>query len=379
MKPSTKYDVFISYSRLDYVDKNKGVIPNNIVSKIKDTFEQEKISYWFDEDGIYSGDVWAKELPKRIEECLVFLFISSANSNQSEWTGNEIATAHMFKKHIIPFRIDNSVFNRSVIIYIAKLDYIDYHSNPDTSIPRLVDSIKKLVQEKKKEEELLIEKKKKEEEEIKKIEDAKLQSLIRNIEANCHSIVDYESKSEHSRGLARSLVRKINNEEQRLRFINLIDNSGCLFTEKKKLERERDELSKKVLSLQKEVEEKDKQILEHNANIQIWEVSLQSELSRHNEYIELLVTDKNEAEAERAQLVQERCELVDTISSLQTQLAQLAEERDKFADTISSLQKEKGEFTAQLNIIKRKNSIFGLIIIGLSLIILIFLGLVTLF
>ena len=30
------YDVFISYSRKDYKDKNDNIIPDNIVSKIKE-------------------------------------------------------------------------------------------------------------------------------------------------------------------------------------------------------------------------------------------------------------------------------------------------------------------------------------------------------
>ena len=52
-----EYDVFISYSRKDYVDECSGeIIPNNIVSQIKNVLENANFSYWFDEKGIYSGD-----------------------------------------------------------------------------------------------------------------------------------------------------------------------------------------------------------------------------------------------------------------------------------------------------------------------------------
>ena len=51
-----KYDVFISYSRKDYLDDNGNVINGNVISKVKDILTKENISYWFDEDGIYSGD-----------------------------------------------------------------------------------------------------------------------------------------------------------------------------------------------------------------------------------------------------------------------------------------------------------------------------------
>lgn len=38
------YDVFISYSRKDYKDKNNNIIPDNIVSKIKEALTIHPIS-----------------------------------------------------------------------------------------------------------------------------------------------------------------------------------------------------------------------------------------------------------------------------------------------------------------------------------------------
>lgn len=119
------YDVFISYSRKDYVDEQGNVLPDNILSKIKKAFKENGISYWFDEEGIYSGDEFASVLTRAIRESSVFLFVSSANSNSSRWTSNEISTALEFKKKIIPFRIDNSPYNDSVMMKIISLDYID--------------------------------------------------------------------------------------------------------------------------------------------------------------------------------------------------------------------------------------------------------------
>lgn len=136
-----KYDVFISYSRKDYIDENKQIIPGNIISKIKDLFDANGIKYWFDEDGVFSGDAFASEIAQNIKSARIFLFISSINSNASEWTSNEIATAHTYKKKIIPFRYDDSCYNDSVIIYIAKLDYIEYRKNDASSLTRLLTSI----------------------------------------------------------------------------------------------------------------------------------------------------------------------------------------------------------------------------------------------
>lgn len=147
------YDVFISYSRRDYIDENKQVIPGNIISQIKDLFDKNGISYWFDEDGVYSGDAFAPVIARNIKSAKIFLFVSSAHSNASEWTSNEIATAHAYKKKIIPFRYDESVYNDSVIIYIARLDYIDYKTNPSKSLSRLLLSVQNYLKEERKREE----------------------------------------------------------------------------------------------------------------------------------------------------------------------------------------------------------------------------------
>lgn len=136
-----KYDVFISYSRKDYVDDNGNIIPNNIISKIKDTLTQNNISYWFDEDGIYSGDEFASILTQAIRNSGLFLYISSMNSNQSRWTSNEISTALVYKKTIIPFRIDDSPYNDSVMMKIVSFDYIEYKGD-EKSIKKLILAIK---------------------------------------------------------------------------------------------------------------------------------------------------------------------------------------------------------------------------------------------
>ena len=141
------YDVFISYSRKDYVDEHNNVIPGNEVSKIKEALTKAKITYWFDEEGVYPGDKFAKVIVQNIKTSSIFVFLSTKNSNQSEWTANEISTAHMLGKKIIPVRIDDSVFHDDVILYIARLSRIDYFSNPDEGRRELVRSIKEYLED----------------------------------------------------------------------------------------------------------------------------------------------------------------------------------------------------------------------------------------
>lgn len=137
-----QYDIFISYSRKDYTDDNGNVINGSIVQKIKDLLSENGISYWFDEDGISSGDEFAQLIANSIKNSKIMLFISSANSNKSEWTRKEIATAISLKKKIIPFKYDDAPFDDSVSFYLADLDFIEYN-NEEKSFKRLLSSIKK--------------------------------------------------------------------------------------------------------------------------------------------------------------------------------------------------------------------------------------------
>lgn len=164
-----KLDVFISYSRKDYVDNNKNVIPENIVSKIKEIFKENNISFWFDEEGIYSGDAFAPVIARNIRESKVFLFISSKHSNASEWTSDEVATAREFKKKIIPFRYDDSTYNEDIVLYLAKLDFISYAANEHKALLKLVSTISDYKHE--------LELKEQEEELIKHLQEEKVQRL----------------------------------------------------------------------------------------------------------------------------------------------------------------------------------------------------------
>ena len=161
-----QYDVFISYSRKDYVDEHKNVIPGNEVSKIKEALTKAGITYWFDEEGIYSGQNFVEKIVTNIENAKIFLFLSTTNANKSPWTCKEIASADEFKKHIIPVRLDPSPYNKKVLFRIADLDYIEYFSNPQKGMEDMIKSIKAYLDE------LAAEEKRKAEEESKKKEEA---------------------------------------------------------------------------------------------------------------------------------------------------------------------------------------------------------------
>ena len=153
-----KYDVFISYSRRDYVDENYNVIPGNAIAEIQNVFDENGITYWFDKDGIYSGQEFIEIITGAIAESKMLIFISSKHSNESMWTAGEIFEALDGEKALIPVKIDNSQYNKKFKLLIRPLDYIDYQENPQNALKDLLGAINKVkedIAQKQREEEKL--------------------------------------------------------------------------------------------------------------------------------------------------------------------------------------------------------------------------------
>ena len=153
-----KYDVFISYSRKDYVDENYNVIPRNAIAEIQNVFDENNITYWFDKDGIYSGQEFIEIITSAIAESKMLIFISSKHSNASIWTAGEIFEAVDGQKVIIPIKIDDSQYNNKFKLLIRPLDYIDYQESPKNALKNIIRAINKVKED--------IEQKQREEEEI---------------------------------------------------------------------------------------------------------------------------------------------------------------------------------------------------------------------
>lgn len=172
---SLKYDVFISYSRKDYVDEQKNVIPGNAILRIMEALKKAGISYWFDEEGIYSGNEFTDKIVTNIEASSVLLFLSTKNANSSQWTSKEIACADELHKYIIPVRLDHSPYNKKVLFRIADRSYIDFEANPDKGICEIVQSIE-LYKEQLEAERIIVEEaeRRRKEMELKKAEELRL-------------------------------------------------------------------------------------------------------------------------------------------------------------------------------------------------------------
>ena len=172
-----KYDVFISYSRKDYVDEaTQEKIPNNVISIIQKSFDDNGIMYWIDEKGDLTCKTFAPIIAEKIRESMIFLFVCSKNSVASRWVVRELSAADAFDKHIIPFICDDSYKDDKVVMFTAALDRVEFWGkhNKDNEIAKLVKSVKKdkeELEEKRKREEEILKLKQKEEEERRKREE----------------------------------------------------------------------------------------------------------------------------------------------------------------------------------------------------------------
>lgn len=174
MKPS--FDIFISYSRKDYVNEHGEVISNSPVKSIIDFLDKEGISYWFDKDGIYSGREFVEVIANAIVNSKMMIFVSSNNSNNSLYTTGEIFEAIENKKLIIPVRIDDTQYNAKFKLLIRPLDYIDY-----TKVDALSDLLRAINMEK----DIISEREEAEKKKRKEIEKRESKKLIKSEIEEC--------------------------------------------------------------------------------------------------------------------------------------------------------------------------------------------------
>ena len=135
-----KYDVFISYSRKDYI-RDDVIIPHNPITAILELIDKNNISYWFDKEGIYSGQEFIEVISNAIANSKMLVFVSSMHSNASMWTAGEVFEALDGEKLIIPVRIDDSPYNKKFKMLVRPLDYVDFQEQPKTALPQLLRAV----------------------------------------------------------------------------------------------------------------------------------------------------------------------------------------------------------------------------------------------
>lgn len=100
--------VFISYSSGD----------SEFVNRLTDFMINNNINYWKAPEMIPAGSNYAKEIPKAICECDIFLLVLSEKSQKSIWVEKEVDLAICHRKTVIPVQIDEISLNDMYRFYL---------------------------------------------------------------------------------------------------------------------------------------------------------------------------------------------------------------------------------------------------------------------
>lgn len=149
MGANEKYEVFISYSRADYLDEHDNVIKDSAVNAIVKALDKHGVSYWIDVHKGDSQNEYMDKIAKAINKSKALLFVSSEKSNslESYWPIKEVLYASENKKTIIPIKIDNAKYNEKIGLALAGLEMIEYHKNQEQSISKLLKMLKPGIKE----------------------------------------------------------------------------------------------------------------------------------------------------------------------------------------------------------------------------------------
>ena len=132
---TTEKYVFISYSSKD----------RKIVNEILQILEGMGISYWKAPEMIPAGSNYAREIPRAIQACEIFLLFLSASSQQSIWVEKEVDSAVRHRRTLIPIQIDDAPLSEMFLFYLNNVQMISYSESPKDAIAELKSQLRQLV------------------------------------------------------------------------------------------------------------------------------------------------------------------------------------------------------------------------------------------
>lgn len=130
-----KFNIFISYSRkeLDRVKQIKSIIE-----------ETTKSRCWMDLKAIESGSIrFTKDIVDGINQCQVFLFMLSQNSQDSKYALKELDFAEKKGKHVVIVNIDDCLMNDEFLFLYGLCDTISW--NDESQRDKLLRDLKKWI------------------------------------------------------------------------------------------------------------------------------------------------------------------------------------------------------------------------------------------
>lgn len=130
-----KKSIFISYSSKDMDEVNE------VINMLK----AAEISYWKAPEMIPVGSNYAKEIPRVISECDIFLLIISDASQKSIWVEKEIDFAINNRKTIVPLKLTNGRLSDMFSFYLNNIQMIAYGDNKKKALELLKRRLKSLL------------------------------------------------------------------------------------------------------------------------------------------------------------------------------------------------------------------------------------------
>ncbi len=128
-----KYDVFISYSSKD----------QKIIEALCHYLEAQNLRCFVAYRDIPKGADWGTHIPPAIENSKVFVYVHTKNANKSLDTTREIQYALDYKRVIIPFRIENVVYDSEKDYRLKCVNWLDaFPGKPEDYFGELYKAIK---------------------------------------------------------------------------------------------------------------------------------------------------------------------------------------------------------------------------------------------
>ena len=138
----SKVDAYICFSRKDIVDEQGTMLKDSPIMQIVDSLTHAGFTIFFEEQSSIQGEEYSEKILAKIEASDVFVFLSTKNANESEVTRKEVAIADELGKTIIPVRVDDTPYHRSLWARVVDLNYCKYFANPSQGIKDLETAIK---------------------------------------------------------------------------------------------------------------------------------------------------------------------------------------------------------------------------------------------
>lgn len=130
-----EHDVFVSYSSKNF----------EIAQLIFDKLVAESVKCWMAPQSLSGGDEYDDIIDEAIRDCRIFVLVYSEQAVNSRWVNSELTLAFDYYKHIIPFKIDQTILEGRMKVKLCRSHLIDAFPEAASKISELVKSVQNIL------------------------------------------------------------------------------------------------------------------------------------------------------------------------------------------------------------------------------------------